>query len=150
MMKTTLPLVAVLALGALSSCEKKSPEQEKVEAATEEAVQSGQITEDQAEEVNKAAEKLEDAAAEAKENSDELLEKLNKATTSEEIKEAIRDTSKAQMELAVKAGQMTKEQADQMLLQSETALNALTEEQLKVQVEQMKQMLEQVKAMQTK
>ena len=144
MIKSTLPLVAVLALGALSSCEKKSEEIKKVEATTAAAVESGEITKEQAKEVNKAAEKIDDVAQDAKKEANDMLEKLNKATTGDEIKEIIRETSKTQLAAMVKAGQMTQEQADQMLVNSETSLNALTEEQLKAQVEQVKQMLEQV------
>jgi hypothetical protein len=145
MIKTTLPIIAVISAVALSSCDKKSEEQKKVEAATEQAVEKGEMTKDQAKEVNKAAEKIEDASQEVKKSANNLLEKLDKAKTSEEIKDVIRDVTKENLEKMVAAGQMTKEQADQMLVQSETSLNGLSEEQLRAQIQQVKQMVEQMK-----
>lgn len=145
MIKTTIPLVAALSLVAFSSCEKKSEEQKKVEAATEQAVKTGEMTKDQAQEVNKAAEKIEDASQAAKKSATDLLDKLDKAKTADEIKEVIRDVTKTNLETMVKAGQMTKEQADQMLVTSETSMNAMTEEQLRAQIQQVRQMVEQMK-----
>jgi polyhydroxyalkanoate synthesis regulator phasin len=145
MMKPILPLAAALSMIALSSCEKKSEAQKQVEASTEQAVKSGEMTKEQAKEVNKAADKIEDAAQDTKKSATDLLDKLEKAKTTEEIKDVIREVTKKNLETMVKAGQMTKEQADQMLVTSETSMNALTEEQLKAQIQQLKQMVDQMK-----
>ena len=145
MIKSTLPLITVLSVFAFSSCEKKSEQQKNVEAATEQAVNKGEITKDQAKEVNKAAEKIEDASKEAKKAVTDLIEKLEKAKTADEIKDAIREVTKKNLETMVTAGQMTKEQADQMLVTAETSMNNLTEEQLRAQIQQLKATVEQMK-----
>ena len=145
MIKSTLPLITVLSVFAFTSCEKKSEQQKNVEAATEQAVNKGEITKDQAKEVNKAAEKIEDASKEAKKAVTDLIEKLEKAKTADEIKDAIREVTKKNLETMVTAGQMTKEQADQMLVTAETSMNNLTEEQLRAQIQQLKATVEQMK-----
>ena len=145
MIKSSLPILTVISALAFVSCEQKSEQQKNVEAATEEAVSKGEITKDQAKEVNKAAEKIEDASQDAKKAVTDLVEKLEKAKTGEEIKDVIREVTQRNLETMVTAGQMTKEQADQMLVTAETSMNNLTEEQLRAQVQQLKLQVEQMK-----
>lgn len=134
-----------IALGLSVSCKPKSEEVKKVEEATENAVAAGTMTKDEAKTVNEVAAKADGLKDEAKEIVTKQLEALEKATTADEMKAAVKDATKANIDLAVKSGMMAKEQAELSLTQLES-IDQLPEPQLKQMVEQLKAALNQAKA----
>lgn len=144
-MKTPLITLLTIALGLSVSCKEKSPEVKKVEAATADAVASGKMTEDEAKTVNKAAKNADEMKDEAKEIATKQLAALEKATTPEEMKAAVRDATKANIDLGVKAGVIAKEQAE-LSLKSLEQIDMLPEPVLKQMVEQLKTALKQVES----
>lgn len=134
-----------IALGLSVSCKEKSPEVKKVEQATADAVASGKMTKDEAKTVNKAAENADEMKDEAKEMADKQLKALENATTPEEMKAAVRDATKANIDLAVKSGVMVKEQAE-LSLKSLDQIDLLPEPALKQMVEQLKVALKQIQS----
>lgn len=139
-MKYSLLGLLALAFGLSVSCKEKSPEQKKVEAATEEAVAAGNMTKEEAKKVNEVAEKAEGLKDEANKIVKDQLAALEKSTTPEEMRAVIKEATKANIDLAVKSGAMTKEQAD-LSLQSLGSIDALPEPALKQMVEQLKSAL---------
>jgi GMP synthase PP-ATPase subunit len=144
-MKTSLITLSAIAFGLSVSCKEKSPEVKKIEQTTANAVAEGKMTKDEAKTVNKAAQNADEMKAEAKEMADKQLAALEKATTPEEMKAAIRDATKANIDLAVKSGMMVKEQAE-LSLKSLDSIDALPEPLLKQTVEQLKAALKQVQS----
>lgn len=142
-MKTSLITLLTLALGLSISCKEKSPEVKKVEQATADAVASGKMTKDEAKTVNKAAENADEMKDEAKQMASKQLAALEKASTPEEMKAAVRDATKANIDLAVKSGVMVKEQAD-LSLKSLEQIDLLPEPVLKQMIEQLKTSLKQI------
>lgn len=134
-----------LALGLSVSCKEKSAEVKKVEEATENAVASGTMTKDEAKTVNEVAKKADELKGEAQDIVTKQLEALEKATTADEMKTAVKDATKANIDLAVKAGMMAKEQAELSLKQLDS-IDQLPEPALKQMVEQLKTALNQAKA----
>ncbi len=145
-MKTTpfIPLLAI-AIAFSVSCKEKSAEVKKVEEATSKAVASGQMTEEEAETVNKVAGKADKMKQEALEMANEQLAALEKATTPDEMRAVIKETTKANIDLAVKSGMMVKEQAE-LSLKSLDSIDQLPEPALKQMVEQLKAAMNQAKA----
>lgn len=141
-MKTPMITLLAIALGLSVSCKEKSPEVKKVEAATADAVASGKMTEEEAKSVNKAAANADEMKDEAKAIVSKHLAALEKATTPEEMKTAVRDATKANIDIAVKSGVMAKEQAE-FALKSLEQIDILPEPALKQMVEQMKATLKQ-------
>ncbi len=141
------PLITLFAVSTVLfvSCKEKSAEVKQVEEQTARAVESGAMTKDQANAVNNAAANADDLKDEAKKIVDEQLASLEKATTAEEMKAAIKDATKANMELAVKSGMMTKEQVD-LSLNSLSSIDMIPEETLKSMVEQLKTTLRQAQS----
>ncbi len=142
-----IPLISLLAvaLGLSVSCKEKSAEVKKVEEATAEAVASGKMTEEQAKAVNEVAEKADGMKDEALEMANKHLKALEEAGTPEQLKTAIKDTTKANVDMAVKAGMMAKEQAD-LTLKSLDSIDQLPEPALQQMAEQLKAGLKQIQA----
>lgn len=141
------PLISLLAIacGLSVSCEKKSEEVKEVEKATAEAVAAGTMTEDQAKAVNKVAEKADEMKDEAVEMADKHLKALEAATTPEQLRTAVKDATKANVELAVKSGMLPKEQAE-VTIQSLDALDQLPEPALQQTADQLKAAFKQIQA----
>lgn len=133
-----------IALGLSVSCKEKSAEVKKVEEATENAVAAGTMTKEEAKTVNKVAEKADDLKDEAQGIVTKQLEALEKATTADEMRAAVKEATKANIELAVKAGMMAKEQAELSLTQLD-GIDQLPEPALKQTVEQLKAALAKAK-----
>lgn len=148
-MKTPLISLLVVALGLSVSCKEKSEEVKQVEKATADAVATGKMTEDQAKAVNKVAEKADGMKDEALQMANKQLKALEEASTPEQLKAAIKDTTKANVDLAVKSGMMAKEQAD-LTLQSLNSIDQLPEPALQQMAEQLKASLKQIQAAQGK
>ena len=144
-MKTPMISLLAVALGLSISCKEKSPEVKKVEEATANAVASGKMTKDEAKTVNKVAEKADEMKEEAGKMASKQLEALEKATTPEEMKAAVKDATKANIDLAVKSGAMVKEQAE-LSLKSLDGIDLLPEPALKQMVEQLKTALKQIQS----
>lgn len=144
-MKTPLITLSVIALGLSVSCKEKSPEVKKIEESTATAVAEGKMTKDEAKTVNKAAQNADEIKDEAKEMADKQLAALEKATTPEEMKAAVKDATKANIDLAVKSGVMVKEQAE-LSLKSLESIDALPEPVLKQMVEQLKAAMKQIQS----
>ena len=142
-MKTSISTLLAIALGLSVSCKEKSPEVKKVEQATADAVATGKMTKDEAKTVNKAAENADKMKEEAGQMASRQLAALEKATTPEEMKAAVRDATKANIDLAVKSGVMVKEQAE-LSLKSLDQIDLLPEPTIKQMVEQLKIALKQV------
>lgn len=140
------PLISLLAvaLGFCVSCKEKSEEVKKVEETTKEAVAAGKMTEEEAKTVNEIAEKADEMKGEALEIADKQLKALEGASTPEELRAAVKDATKANVEMAVRSGIMAKEQAD-LTLQSLDSIDQLPEPALQQMVEQLKAGLRQVK-----
>lgn len=139
----TISLLAI-ALGLSVSCKEKSAEVKKVEEATEKAVAEGTMTKEEAKTVNNVAAKADELKDEAVEMANKQLAALEKATTADEMKAAVKDATKANIDLAIKSGVMAKEQAD-LALQSLDGIDQLPEPALKQMVDQLKVALNQVK-----
>lgn len=133
----------VVALGFSVSCKEKSEEVKKVEDATAEAVASGKMTKEEAKTVNEVAEKADEMKGDALEIANKQLKALEEATTPEQMKAAVKDATKANVDMAVKAGIMAKEQAD-LTLKSLDSIDQLPEPALQQMVEQLKAGLKQV------
>lgn len=146
-MKTPLITLLAIALGLSVSCKEKSAEVKKVEEATANAVASGKLTEEEAKTVNKVAEKADELKGEASKIVNKQLEDLEKATTADEMKAAIKDATQANIDLAVKSGMMAKEQAE-LSLKSLDSIDQLPEPALKQMVEQLKTALKQAQQQQ--
>lgn len=144
MTKTPLISLLAIAMGLSVSCKEKSPEVKKIEEATANAVASGKMTKDEAKTVNEAAVKADEMKDEALKMADKQLAALEKATTPEEMKAVIKETTKANIDLAVKSGMMVKEQAE-LSLSSLDSIDQLPEPALKQMVEQLKAAMNQVK-----
>jgi len=142
-MKTPLISLLVVALGLSVSCKEKSEEVKKVEDATAEAVASGKMTKEEAKTVNEVAEKADEMKGDALEIANKQLKALEEATTPEQMKAAVKDATKANVDMAVKAGIMAKEQAD-LTLKSLDSIDQLPEPALQQMVEQLKAGLKQV------
>jgi len=142
-MKTPLISLLAIALGLSVSCKEKSEEVKKVEDATAEAVASGKMTKEDAKTVNEVAAKADEMKGEALEIANKQLKALEEATTPEQMKAAVKEATKANVEMAVKAGMMAKEQAD-LTLTSLDSIDQLPEPALKQMVEQLKAGLKQV------
>ena len=142
-MKTPLISLLVVALGFSVSCKEKSEEVKKVEDATAEAVASGKMTKEEAKTVNEVAEKADEMKGDALEIANKQLKALEEATTPEQMKAAVKDATKANVDMAVKAGIMAKEQAD-LTLKSLDSIDQLPEPALQQMVEQLKAGLKQV------
>ncbi|GAA5123991.1 hypothetical protein JIN84_12070 [Luteolibacter yonseiensis] len=136
-MKTPLITLLAVALGLSVSCKEKSPEVKKVENATEDAVASGKMTKDEAKAVNDIAQKADEMKTEAGNLAREHLAALDKAVTAEEMKAAVKDATKANIDLATKSGLMVKEQAE-LALKSIDQIDVLPEPALKQAIEQLK------------
>lgn len=139
----TISLLAI-ALGLSVSCKEKSAEVKKVEEATEKAVAEGTMTKEEAKTVNNVAAKADELKDEAVEMANKQLAALEKATTADEMKAAVKEATKANIDLAIKSGVMAKEQAD-LALQSLDGIDQLPEPALKQMVDQLKVALNQVK-----
>lgn len=139
-MKAKFITITALSVFSFVSCKEKSPEVKNAEEATQQAVESGAITKEQGEAINKQVEKAADMQAEAKKMVDEQLAKLDKATTVEEMRAAVKDATKASVEVSVKAGVMAKEQAE-LSLKALDSIDMIPEAQLKATVEQLKTQL---------
>lgn len=137
--------IAAAAACVFVSCKEKSAEVKQVEAQTAKAVESGALTKEQADQVNKAAHKADELKADTRKLASEQLEKLNKADTVDEKRAAIKDATKANVELAVKAGLITKDQAD-LSLKSLESIDSLPEPLLNQTIEQLKASLQQAQA----
>ena len=142
-MKTPLISLLVVALGLSVSCKEKSEEVKKVEDATAEAVASGKMTKEEAKTVNEVAEKADEMKGDALEVANKQLKALEEATTPDQMKAAVKDATKANVDMAVKAGIMAKEQAD-LTLKSLDSIDQLPEPALQQMVEQLKAGLKQV------
>lgn len=144
-MKTPFITLSAIALGLSVSCKEKSPEVKKIEESTATAVAEGKMTKDEAKTVNKAAQNADEMKGDAKAMADKQLAALEKATTPEEMKAAVRDATKANIDLAVKSGMMVKEQAE-LSLKSLESIDALPEPVLRQMVEQLKAAMKQIQA----
>lgn len=144
-MKNLTLSMTVLALGLLVSCKEKSLEVKKVEAATADAVASGKMTEDEAKTINKVAEKADAMKDEAAKMITDQLAALEKATTPDEMKAAVRSATKANVDLAVKSGMMAKEQSE-AALKSLDGIDMMPEPAIKQMIEHLKATLKQAQA----
>lgn len=80
---------------------------------------------------------------EATDMANKQLAALEKASTPEEMKAVIKETTKANIDLAVKSGVMVKEQAE-LSLKSLDSIDTLPEPALKQMIEQLKTALKQI------
>ena len=141
-MKTPLISLLAIALGLSVSCKEKSPEVKKIEESTANAVASGQLTKDEAKTINKVAENADEMKEKAGKLMNDQLAALEKATTPEQMKAAVRDATEANIDLGVKSGLLTKEQAE-LSLKSLEGIDLLPEPALKQMVENLRTALKQ-------
>lgn len=139
-MKSKLIAIAALTTVFSVSCKEKAPEVKHAEETTAKAVESGTMTQDQADAITKQVENAAEMQDEAKKVVDEQLANLEAANTVEEMRAAVRDATKASVDLAVKSGILAKEQAE-LSLQSMDSIDMIPEDQLKMMVEQLKTQL---------